>query len=53
MAVPRQRTTQRKVLRWQRYVAIGDSSTEGLPPGRVDALRSNRPDLRPLSLDSG
>jgi lysophospholipase L1-like esterase len=29
-AVPHQRTTQRKVLRWQRYVAIGDSSTEGL-----------------------
>jgi lysophospholipase L1-like esterase len=29
-AVPHQRTTQRKVPQWQRYVAIGDSSTEGL-----------------------
>ena len=29
-AVPQQRTNRRRVLRWQRYVAIGDSSTEGL-----------------------
>jgi lysophospholipase L1-like esterase len=29
-SVPRQRTNRRRVLRWQRYVAIGDSSTEGL-----------------------
>jgi lysophospholipase L1-like esterase len=28
--VPRHRTMRRTVTRWQRYVAIGDSSTEGL-----------------------